>query len=143
MANNGKYGEALFSERMRALGYEVQDVSSDSCYQGKDIDFIVTSPTSGLTKTFEVKWDERINQTGNMYLEIANKNSNGALGWFKFTTADYVAYGDAQAQCFYVVPLAALKAAVEQYNPRIGYCQDDSAGYLLNINKVESYIQLL
>ena len=142
MSNNGKYGEKLFAERMRALGYSVEDVSGDSAHQGKDIDFIVTG-ASGAVKTFEVKWDERINQTGNFYLEIVNKNSAGALGWYKFCRADWVAYGDALAQCFYCVPLDALREAVARYNPRIAYCKDDSAGYLLPKSAVEKYIVII
>jgi hypothetical protein len=49
-----------------------------------DIDFIVTSPTTGETKTFEVKWDSRINKTGNLFLEIMSKYSKGCKGWFEF-----------------------------------------------------------
>lgn len=143
MANNGKYGEALFAERMRALNYKVQDVSGNSDYWHKDIDFIATSPTTGLTKTFETKWDERINSTGNMYLEITNVHSKGGLGWFRFCQADYVAYGDAQAHCFYIVPLDVLKEAVERYKPRTAYCGQDSSGYLLPLKEIENYIMIL
>lgn len=143
MSNNGKYGEKLFSERMRALGHTVIDVSNDAEYQGKDVDFIVTSGASGLTKTFEVKWDERINKTRNLYLEITNKNSQGALGWYKFCNADFVAYGDALAHCFYVVPLDVLKEAVKRHKPIVAYCKDDSAGYLLPLDTIENYIKIL
>ena len=59
-SNNGRQGELLFSRRMRDAGYIVEDVSGNSDYWYKDIDFIVTSP-SGNTRTFEVKWDTRIN----------------------------------------------------------------------------------
>jgi hypothetical protein len=54
---------------MEARGYDVVDMSGNPEYWYRDIDFIITSPTSGVTKTFEVKWDARINQTGNLYLE--------------------------------------------------------------------------
>lgn len=80
---------------MQNLNYEVNDVSNNPDYWYKDIDFIVTSPTSGLTKAFECKWDSRINQTGNLYLELTNVHSKGGRGWFDFCEADYLAYGDA------------------------------------------------
>jgi hypothetical protein len=62
---------------MSGRNYQVEDVSSNPDYWGKDIDFLITSPTSGLTKSFEVKYDTRINRTGNLYLEFVNKNSEG------------------------------------------------------------------
>ena len=60
---------------MREKGYEVIDVSNNPDYYHKDIDFIIKSPFSGEVKSFEVKFDTRINQTNNLYLEIENVNS--------------------------------------------------------------------
>jgi hypothetical protein len=60
---------------MESRNYTVVDVSGNPAYFDKDIDFIITSATSGLTKTFEVKWDSCINRTGNLYLELTNINS--------------------------------------------------------------------
>jgi hypothetical protein len=60
---------------MKEQGYEVEDVSGNPDYWPQDIDFIISSPTSGLTKTFEVKYDGRINKTGNLYLELTNIHS--------------------------------------------------------------------
>ena len=79
---------------MSSLNYSIEDVSGNPDYWHKDIDFIATSPKSGLTKTFEVKWDSRINNTGNLYLELTNVHSKGGRGWFNFCEADYLAYGD-------------------------------------------------
>lgn len=140
MANNGKQGEALFQQRMSSLNYQVQDVSNDSSYWEKDIDFIITSPTSGLTKTFECKWDSRINRTGNLYLELFNINSKGGRGWWKFCKADYVAYGDALAQVFYIFPLAQLRERVEKIGPRLGRCGNDSEGFLVSLDEVKDLI---
>jgi hypothetical protein len=60
---------------MMDRGYTVEDVSSNSLYWEKDIDFLITSSTSGLTKSFEIKWDSRINKTKNLYLELSNIHS--------------------------------------------------------------------
>jgi hypothetical protein len=67
---------------MESRNYRVIDVSNNPDYWSKDIDFIVTSPTSGETKTFEVKWDSRINSTANLNLELSNIHSNGGKGWY-------------------------------------------------------------
>lgn len=112
--NNGKQGERLFAQTMKNRNYIVNDVSKNPDYWSKDIDFIITSPTTGLTKTFEVKWDSRICKTGNLYLELSNRNSAGGLGWFKFCEADYIAYGDSVKRKFYIIPLLELKERVEQ-----------------------------
>jgi hypothetical protein len=53
-------------------------------YWSKDIDFIVTSPTTGDTKSFEVKFDTKISKTNNLYLELGNVHSKGGLGWYRF-----------------------------------------------------------
>lgn len=71
----GRKGELLFAERMSANGYTVEDVSGNSDYWALDIDFLITSPTSGATKSFEVKYDTRINKTGNLFLETESINS--------------------------------------------------------------------
>ena len=104
---------------MQNRNYTVEDVSNNPAYWSKDIDFIVTSPTTGLTKTFEVKWDSRINQTGNLYLELLSAYSEGGLGWFEFCKADYIAYGDAVTSTFYIIPLLELKQRVQHLPKRI------------------------
>lgn len=143
MATNGKIGENLFKKMMQAQNYEVKDVSNDSSYWYKDIDFIITSPTSGLTKTFEVKYDNRINQTNNLYLELTNVHSKGGRGWYEFCEADYLAYGDACAQCFYIIPLAALKERVKELNPRRARCLGDSEGLLVSLNEITDLVEVL
>lgn len=140
MANNGKQGEALFAERMAARGYKVEDVSGNPDYWYKDIDFIITSPTTQQTKTFEVKWDSRINQTGNLYLELTNTHSRGGQGWFKFCEADFLAYGDALAQEFYVIPMTELRERVAAKPMRVANCGTDSTGILLNINDIANIV---
>jgi hypothetical protein len=111
---NGKQGEQLFKSIMESRNYTVEDVSNNPAYWSKDIDFIVTSPTTGLTKTFEVKYDKRINKTNNLYLELVNINSRGGKGWFEFCQADYIAYGDATTDTFYIIPLEKLREKAQR-----------------------------
>lgn len=142
--NIGKQGELFFKEKMIDLGYGVQDVSSNPDYWYKDIDFIVTSPTTGAVKSFEIKWDSRINSTGNLYLELTNVHSKGGRGWFDFCQADYLAYGDAQARCFYIMPLAALRERVtKSLNNRHAHCGTDSTGLLVALKDIQDLIQIL
>ena len=109
MSNNGKQGERIFKEMMEARGYEVESVTNNPDFFYKDIDFFVTSPFTGAVKSFEVKWDTRINFTNNLYLEMLNIYSKGGKGWFKFCEADYLAYGDSHTETFYIIPMEQLR----------------------------------
>jgi hypothetical protein len=108
-------------------GYTVEDVTNNPSYWSKDIDFIVTSPTTGLTKTFEVKYDAKINKTGNLYLELASA-FNGGSGWYEICKADYLAYGDATTNTFYIIPLQELREKVKSLPKRLAQCGTDSIG---------------
>lgn len=141
--NNGKQGEQLFRQKMLNGNYTVEDVSSNSDYWDKDIDFIVTSSTTGLTKTFEVKWDSRINKTGNLYLELVNMHSKGTKGWFNFCQADYLAYGDSVTQIFYVISLEELIERVKKLPKRIAQCGNDSIGQLISLKDISDLIKIL
>lgn len=125
---------------MQSRNYGVEDVSGNSDYWYKDIDFIVTSPTTGLVKTFEVKWDSRINQTGNLYLETASAHSKGGKGWFNFCEADFLAYGDAVAGIFYIIPFAALKEKVAGLVCRSASCGNDSIGLLVSLEQINDIV---
>lgn len=133
---NGRIGEQLFAQIMKDQGYIVEDVSDNKDYWGKDIDFVITSPITGKTKTFEVKFDSRIHKTGNLYLEFVNINSKGGNGWWKFCEADYLVYGDAVNRTFIVIDLQELRAKVERLHPQVAYCGNDSAGYLVNTRQI-------
>ena len=128
---------------MEARGYVVKDVSFSSDYWSKDIDFIITSPTTGIIKSFEVKWDSRINQTGNLYLELANIHSQGGKGWYKFCEADYLVYGDAMSKVFYVIEMEELRARVNGLPQKITGCGYDSTGLLISLGDISDIITVL
>lgn len=140
---NGKIGERLFQQIMEGRNYKVEDVSMNPDYWYKDIDFFVTSSTSGERKSFEVKWDSCISRTGNLYLELTNVHSKGGKGWYKFCEADYLAYGDAKNRIFYIIPLLELKKKVEQLPSRYAKCGYDSTGLLVSLKDIKDIIQIL
>ena len=145
MSNNGKLGEQIFSRTMRRRGYAVEDVSYKEQYWSKDIDFIITSPFTGAVKGFEVKWDSRINRTGNLYLELENINSkqwNGD-GWFTHCEADFLAYGDAATRIFYIIPIKELKEKVKTLPERISHCGYESTGLLVSLTDIQDIYQII
>lgn len=143
MSNNWKKGEKLFNEQMQARGYTTEDVSANPLYWDKDIDFLVTSPFTNAVKGFEVKWDNRINSTGNLYLEIENIHSKGGKGWYNFCQADYIAYGDAVNEVFYIIALQDLKARVNELPQRLAQCGYDSIGLLVSLNDISDIVKVL
>jgi hypothetical protein len=141
----GRKGERKFTEQMEARTYMVQNVSKDPTYYDKDIDFIVTSPFTGAVKSFEVKYDTRINYTNNLYLEMININSkqwNGE-GWWKHCEADFLAYGDAATEQFYIIPVIDLKERVKELPERVGNCGYESAGLLVSLDDIQDIIKVL
>lgn len=143
MSNNGKLGERLFSQLMSAKGYSVEDVSGNDQYFAKDIDFIITNPT-GTTRTFEVKWCEKIHSTGNLFLEIANPRSKqwSGQGWWKHCQADYLVYGDAVNRKFYIIPLLELRERVDTLTLRERSTRDNSVGLILPLTAIQDlYIE--
>lgn len=137
MSNNGRRGELLFSEKAQQCGYTVEDTTNNPQYFYKDIDFLVTNQ-EGIQKSFEIKWDSRISQTNNLYLELTNIHSKEGKGWFKFCEADYLAYGDAVNEIFYIIPLQQLKDRVYKGKKsyRVARCGDDSTGILVNLDDI-------
>lgn len=139
MKSLGKIGEELFAQRMQNRNFQVEDVSANPQYYHKG-DIILTSPTTGIQKIVEVKFDEKINKTNNLYLEIINTNSELALGWFEFCQADYLAYGDAITKQFYVFDLKQLRERVAQFRKQYGYCGSNSVGLLVSLKSVQDLI---
>ena len=143
MSNSGKYGERFFKYIMGGRGYKVEDTTNNPYYWEKDIDFVITSSTTGTTKSFEVKWDSRINQTGNLYLELTNAHSKGGQGWYKFCQADYLAYGDAAKRVFYIIPLQLLRERVKELPQKVTHCGADSTGLLINLKDIADLYKIL
>lgn len=133
-----KAGETEAKELFAKCGYVVKDVSSNSNYFDKDIDLIVTN-TTGITKTIEVKADNRIADTGNLFIEYLNPRSKGGLGWFRFCQADLLYYADMTNKLFYVFDYKALKAFVEEHKSELKTIStyDRSVGFALPIAAVE------
>ena len=144
MSSKGRRGEKLFAERMSANGYKVQDVSNDPGFWNKDIDFIIESPYTGAVKSFEVKYDYCINRSHNLYLELTNIYSQGGKGWYKFCEADVLAYGDAQTDIFYMIPLEKLREVTNQCYYPIGSCDGgESTGLLVPLKDLEEFTKQL
>lgn len=97
---NYRFGEYYASQYLKSQGYEVEDTTLNPDFWSKDIDFIARKGNEEIT--IEVKWDNCISDSGNMFIEIITDIDKGKQGWFEFCQADYIFYGDSQNNLFYV-----------------------------------------
>lgn len=77
----------------------------------KDIDFEIIKADE--RHYIEVKWDYIISQTGNMFIETSTDLDNEKKGWFYFTQAEFLWYGDKVNNLFYVFKLNDLKRYIQ------------------------------
>lgn len=108
-------GERAAYDYLVSQGWKVKDLTQCEAFFGKDIDFLISR---GQEQHYiEVKWDNWIHHTGNMFIETTTDLDFNKDGWFKFCSAEFIFYGDAKQKLFYVYRLDDLKAYVkEEYN---------------------------
>ena len=135
---NSKQGEQIFKSLMEQRGHIVEDLTAEKPYQIQDIDFRITSP-SGITKFFEVKYDSKINSTGNLFVEFFNAHNYAGLGWYEFCNADFIAYGDAHTNTFYCFLLEDLRQLISVHKFNVATADNESiAGYLVPLRLIQN-----
>lgn len=135
---DSKYGEQLFKSLMEQRGHKVEDLTAQKAYQIQDIDFKITSPL-GKIATFEVKYDSKINSTGNLFVEYFSAHNYGGLGWYEFCKADFIAYGDAHTNTFYCFPLEDLRQLINSHKFNTATTDNGKvAGYLVPLRLIEN-----
>ena len=75
-------GELRAYNYLQDNGWIVTDVTKEEAYFDKDIDLLAHRGTESLS--IEVKWDSRIHETGNMFIETVTDLDNSKAGWFLF-----------------------------------------------------------
>lgn len=138
----GEYGEHtvwnLLQKQPKVRN--VIDVRECQKHQQKDIDFLVETINRQFYSV-EVKSDYKAQESGNMVYEFS---TNGGLGCFERTEADYIFYVIPKNREVHVVNVKALRQYVRKKRPdeiRMGDC---ATGFLLPIqdlikNKVIKY----
>lgn len=128
-------GELEFKRKAQAQGHTLEYVGDDPDYWNKDIDFIIDDGT-----TVEVKWDSWINTTGNLFIETDNPRSRCGLGWFRFTQAEWLAYGNSQTNEFYMIKMQDLRNYIEKHNPERKITNDGAEGFLVPLKSLQYQI---
>ena len=135
---NSKQGEQIFKSLMEQRGHIVEDLTAQKEFQIVDIDFKITSP-SGITKYFEVKYDAKINTTGNLFIEFFNAHNYAGLGWYEFCKSDFIAYGDAHTNTFYCFLLEYLRQLINSHKFNVATADNENiAGYLVPLRLIQN-----
>lgn len=110
-------GEQKAYDYFTRFGWEVVNLTKCSDFFGKDIDFLIRQGNE--QHYIEVKWDGRIHQTGNMFVEIQTDIDEQKDGWFRFCAAEFIFYGSEHEDLFYVFRLADLKQFIKEQMGRL------------------------
>ena len=81
---SGNTGEKIVYDWLISRGNEVEDVTLNQSYQKTDVDFVVNN-----SYKIEVKVDQKIEQTGNVYVELGYSQEDwNHKGWIDYCGAD-------------------------------------------------------
>ena len=134
----GKRAEKLVAAALAARGHDIQDVSDDSTYQRIDVDLLLNK--DGKQATLEIKNDLRSEQTGNVFIEIYNRNNErrNGNGWYCYCEADYIAFVQENRKLAHIVSFRELVNMINECKPHI--CRSAfSAGYVIAITELQHF----
>lgn len=139
LLTNGRKYEILVARKMKTYhGYILDDLSLDKDYYHKG-DMRVNDFDIGLSYLLEVKSDNKIAETGNLFMELATiRDDKEYTGWF-FNSYERMAYIDTRKQIVYMVDFKKLQSEIDIENSKqVTFTNDNGntgKGILLNVNK--------
>ena len=113
---------------------QVLDVRHEPKFQKMDVDFIAITHTKNYVFV-EVKTDEKAHESGNIVYEIS---SNGNLGCFARTDADYVYYYVRQTGDCHLINVRALRDYIDMNRLEVKKMGDGAQGFLIPIKTLIS-----
>lgn len=113
----GEWGEKIIAAwvKQQVLVTDIQDLTKDTEYQKKDIDFLVSCkrfPGVPPQFTLEVKTDSY--NSGNIFYETVSNTETGTPGCMVMTEANYVAYYLTAYKKVYFLNINLFRNWVEQ-----------------------------
>lgn len=132
-----KKSEQYVADKLKELGWGIEDVSDNPDYWSKDVDLIATKDED--SRKVEIKADNYIDTTGNLNLELSNI-TRGNAGWFNFTQADFLAVYANQTEDIYIFPLVEVRKYVAEFGSS---CRSYSSADPISNGTVNLYKNLL
>lgn len=110
----GKAGELHVKQYLKNLPnvFSVKDLSNDTNYQKKGIDFRVDADSDNFY--LDVKTDTHWN-TGNFYLELVANNNKNKRGCLLTSEADFIFYYFTGVNILYIIPLPELQQWISKH----------------------------
>lgn len=110
-----KKGEQFAQQILESLGAQIEDVSANPTYWAQDVDMLARKDDKELK--IEVKWDQMVSRYGNIFLETFSNLEKGESGWFIYSQADILWYGDSVNKLFYLYKLEDLRQYLDTREP--------------------------
>ena len=120
----GKVGEELAYNYLITRGWEVEDVSNNEEYFSLDIDFLAAK--DGNSVSLDVKTEEAMSRTGNMFIEDAITYQDGrmAKGWLYYSKAEYIWHVNPKNGVAFVYRLEDMQDYLRKAPRKCGTCRD-------------------
>lgn len=141
----GDVGERWFELWCSDNDYIAINVGKDEFigFESK-IDFIVKHITSDKVSRWEVKTDNSLSKTGNMFVETSDDKAAKSLGWYYTSKAQNICYIDYNNRIMYMFTFSSLRSYVEEHQVREACCYDRTktrVGKLVKMSNFEKYIE--
>lgn len=141
----GKRGEEIFKKCLEKWGCKFEDVSENPEYQEQDIDFVVESrKVPGKTVSVEVKNDQRIYETGNIFFETMSNVDYSTEGCFKKSKSELMAIVSEKERAIYFVGTEILRKFVDENSESLRFISrvpgSDSCGYLIPVKRIKQNV---
>lgn len=139
LLEQGKLTEIKIAKYFESNGFTVEDLSDDDFYKDIDVDLMIIN-SNGNKQTLEVKSDEIMHRTGNIFIEHGMDRKTGwCLGWIKKCKAQLLCYHDNVTDVGYILDWIKVKNEITQhYNSTKFWNTTDNCwgwGYLVPIEE--------
>ena len=112
-------GEIKAKNALEKLGWACYDIHDiPTTYKG-DIDLVATKGETA--RLIEIKYDDVMCRTGNMFIEVVKNKLLNEKGWIYYTVSEYIMYGDANKDIFYSFRTMDMLEYLEKHKDEYGY----------------------
>lgn len=124
-SKKGKVGEDLAYNYLLNTGWEVEDTTGNPAYYDIDIDFLMEK--DGHSTSLDVKTEEAMTRTGNMFIETGINYANGKYkkGWLYVSKAEYIWHVNPDTGVAFAYRLEEMNEYLKKSTPKWGTCNDE------------------
>jgi len=130
MLDEGRITSLRLQEYFRSKGYKVINRFNDEIAQSIGVDFEIYDPKRWLFRV-EVKSDNRIHETGNLFIEHKTvRSTKTSKGWMHYCLSDYICYHDSVNDIGYLIDWRKMREEAAGFpQVRFNNTYDECIGY--------------